>query len=124
VYHKVIIIGNLGGDPTMRYTNDGTPVTTLSVATNEGSGDKKHTIWWRVSVWRKQGEVCNQYLTKGSKVLVEGVVQADPATGGPRLWDGNDGKPRASYEVTATNVRFLSGKKGDAAPAGEDDLPF
>ena len=125
MFHRVIIVGNLGGDPTMRYTNDGTPVTTLSVATNEGSGDKKHTIWWRVSVWHKQAEVCNQYLTKGSKVLVEGAMQADRATGGPRLWDGNDGKPRASFEITAREVKFLSSKgESHDAPASEDDLPF
>jgi single-strand DNA-binding protein len=109
----------------MRFLPDGTPVTTMSVAVNEGSGDKKHTSWWRVSVWRKAAEACNTYLTKGSRVLVVGAMQSDPETGGPRIWDGNDGKPRASFEITAREVKFLS-SKGEThdAPQSDDDLPF
>ena len=138
MYHKVIIVGNLGGDPTMRYTNDGTPVTSFSVAVNEVRGDResgeqqKRTIWWRVSVWRKQAEICNQYLSKGRTVLVEGTMNADPQTGGPRIWTGQDGQPRASFEMTGHTVRFLGGRSpdagaggsGDALPNSEDDLPF
>jgi single-strand DNA-binding protein len=141
MYHRVIIAGRLGADPEMRYTPDGTPVTTLRVATDESYSDResgerhKRTIWWRVTVWRKQAETCNQYLTKGQAVLVEGTLVADPNTSGPRIWSGQDGKPRASFEVTAQVVRFLSGRGGEAAgaaaaeagpepPQNEDEMPF
>jgi single-strand DNA-binding protein len=140
MYQRVIIAGNLGGDPVMRYTQDGTPVTSFSVATNEvwsdrETGDKrKRTTWWRVSAWRKQAEICNEYLSKGSQVLVEGTMAADPDTGGPRLWKTQDGQTRASFEVTAQVVRFIGGRGGAAAgaggdveeelPANEDALPF
>jgi len=139
MYQKVIIAGNLGGDPVMRYTADGTPVTSFSVATNERWSDREtgerreRTTWWRVSAWRKQAEICNEYLSKGRQVLVEGTMTVDPETGGPRIWTTQDGQPRASLELTAREVRFIGGR-GDAAagpsapqdeaPASEDDLPF
>jgi len=129
----------------MRYTPQGTPVTTFSVATNRKytSSDgqlKDETIWFRISVWGKQAETCNQYLTKGQKVLVEGSLTADE-NGSPRIWTGQDGKPRASFEVRAQTVRFLgrapgqegSGDRTEGAPAhasaggspaGEEELPF
>jgi single-strand DNA-binding protein len=109
MYHKVIIAGNLGGDPQMRYTQDGTPVTSFSVAVNDGYGDKQKTIWFRVSAWKRLAEITNEYLHKGSKVLVEGTLSADD-NGGPRVWSGSDGEARASFEITAREVKFLSGK--------------
>jgi single-strand DNA-binding protein len=132
MYQKVIIAGNLGNDPSMRYTQDGTPVTSFSVAVNTGYGENKGTIWFRVSAWRKQAEICNQYLSKGRQVLVEGRLVPDPANGGPRIWSGQDGQPRASFELTAENVRFIGGRGPDAGgdagegglPANEDELPF
>jgi single-strand DNA-binding protein len=119
MYQKIIIVGNLGRDPEMRYTPGGQAVTNLNVATNRRWTDKDgkpqdETIWFRVSVWGKQAEMCNQYLTKGRPVLVEGRLRSDPETGGPRIWTGNDGKPRASYEISAMTVRFLGGR-GEAA---------
>jgi len=145
MYQKVTIIGNLGGDPEMRYMPDGTPVTSFSVATNrkwknsDGSQGEE-TIWFRVSAWRRLAETTNQYLSKGRQVFVEGRLTADRATGGPRIWTANDGTPRASFEITALEVKFLSGgaPSGDmgtataatpgesAAPpvADEDDIPF
>jgi single-strand DNA-binding protein len=92
-----------------------------------------------VSVFGKQAETCAQYLRKGSKVYVEGRMQADPKTGGPRIWTGQDGAPRASFEVTGNTVKFLSsrgeggGGAGGTAPMHEpdavmaedsDDIPF
>jgi single-strand DNA-binding protein len=146
MFHTIIIAGNLGRDPEMRYTPSGQAVTSFSVATNRqytaSNGETvKETIWFRVSVWGKMAEVTNQYLKKGSKVLVEGRLTADPATGGPRMWTGNDGHARASFEVTAQTVRFLSsrGEVESFAPGGgantgggddsygmppEDDIPF
>jgi len=90
MYHTIIIVGNLGRDPEVRYTPSGQPVTSFSVATNRqytnNAGETiKETLWFRVSAWGKTAEVCNQYLKKGSKVLVEGCLMADPATGGPRI---------------------------------------
>jgi len=143
MYQKLVIVGNLGNDPEMRYTPNGQAVTNLSIATNRqytaNSGEKvKETTWFRVSVWGKQAEACNTYLKKGSKVLVEGRMTADSATGGPRIWTANDGSPRASFEVTAQTVRFLSTRQEDQssgggygqgqnnmmAPPSDDDIPF
>ncbi|MFB0547157.1 MAG: single-stranded DNA-binding protein [Anaerolineae bacterium] len=139
MYQKVIIIGNLGRDPEMRYTPDGKPVTQLSVATNrkwtdQSSGEsREETIWWRVSVWGKQAETCNQYLVKGQQVLVEGRMRPDPQTGGPRIWTRSDGTPGASFELTARTVRFLAKPRGaveegppyeEAPPVEEEEIPF
>ena len=140
MYHTLIIVGNVGKDPEMRYTPSGQAVTSFSVATNReyttGNGEKvKETIWFRVTTWGKQAEVCNQYVKKGMKVLVDGRLTPDKATGGPRVWQRNDGSPAASFEVTAGTVRFLSsrGETSDmSSPGGyenaefppEDDIPF
>ena len=144
MYQKIVIVGNLGNDPEMRYMPDGTAVTSFSVATNrrwtnQSSGQQvDETTWFRVSVWRKQAESANQYLSKGRKVLVEGRLKPDPQTGGPRTFVRNDGSVGASFEITADTVRFLSGRDetgyvsdgggGDYAAGGaaqeEDDIPF
>ncbi len=138
MWHKVTLIGNLGKEPEMRYTPSGQAVTSFSVAVDESytgnDGQRvKKTMWVRVSAWGKQAEICNQYLHKGSKVLVEGRLQPDPNTGGPRIWNRQDGTPGASFEITASTVRFLTpkGEGGDgageeeaASPAGEDIIPF
>lgn len=117
MYQKIIIVGNLGGDPEMRYTPSGQAVTNFSVATNRkwtGNDGQTHeeTVWFRVAAWGKQAESCNQYLTKGSKVLCEGRMTTDRETGGPRVWQAQDGKWRASYEITADTVRFLGSGRG------------
>jgi len=141
-YQKVIIVGNLGRDPEMRYTADGTPVTNLNVATNRrwnnADGSKgEETVWFRVTAWRRQAETVAQYLHKGSQVMVEGRMTPDKATGGPRTWQAQDGSWRASYEMTADRVIFLQGA-GDAGARGgggqdtmggpeytpEDEIPF
>ncbi|MGE5224987.1 MAG: single-stranded DNA-binding protein, partial [Omnitrophica WOR_2 bacterium] len=70
----------------------------------------KETIWFRVSVWGKQAETCNQYLKKGNKVLVEGRLVPDNSTGGPRIWNRQDGTAAASFEVSALTVRFLTSR--------------
>jgi len=107
MYAKLIIIGNLGKDPEMKYTTDGKAVTTFSVA---ASNRKDETVWFRITTWDKQAETCNQYLHKGSKVLVEGALKAD-AQGNPRTYERKDGGGwSASFEVVASSVKFLSGK--------------
>jgi single-strand DNA-binding protein len=118
MYHTIIIVGNLGRDPEMRYTPSGQAVTNFSVATSRqytgGNGEQvKETIWFRVSTWGKQAETCNQYLRKGSKVLVEGRLVPEASTGGPRIWTRQDGTPAASFEVSANTVRFLSSRADD-----------
>ena len=142
MYQKIIIAGNLGKDPEMRYAPNGDAVTSFSVATSRKYTDKggnkvEETTWFRVSVWGKQAETCNQYLKKGRPVLVEGRLNADKATGGPRTYTRQDGTMGTSFEVTAESVRFLSSgqREGEAAgasgapvmhdaPADEENIPF
>ena len=123
MYQKLVIIGNLGRDPEMRYTPSGQAVTNLNIATNRqytaNNGERvKETTWFRVSVWGNQAENANKYLRKGSKVLVEGRLTQDPATGGPRVWTAQDGSPRASFEMTAQVVQYLSSRQEDEAGGG------
>ncbi len=126
MYQKLIIVGNLGHDPEMRYTTSGQAVTNFNVATsrrwtgNDGQ-QQEETIWIRVSAWGKLAETCNQYLSKGRQVFCEGRLTVDRETGGPRVWTDQNGNPRASYEMTAFTVKFLSGR-GDS-DAGHDDAP-
>ena len=127
MYQKLIIVGNLGRDPEMRYTQNGTPVTSFSVATNrrwtnQDGSPGEETIWFRVSAWRRLAETCNEYLEKGRQVLVEGRLNPDPETGGPRIWTDRDGNPRASFEMTALNVKFL-GRAAPATGGGAADMP-
>ena len=138
MYHTIIIVGNVGKDPEMRYTPAGQAVTSFSVATNrqwtDSHGEQaKETTWFRVSAWGKQAEVCQEYVKKGMKVLVEGRLTPDKATGGPRIWEKGDGAYGSSYEVTASIVRFLSKTEGandapkngdNGIPVQEDDIPF
>jgi single-strand DNA-binding protein len=122
-YQKLIIIGNLGRDPEMRYTVDGKPVTSFSVATSRKYNDNEETTWFRVSVWGNQAESCNQYLHKGSKVLVEGRLDPDKATGAPKVFQKKDGSWGASYEVFADTVRFLS-SRGESEQLTDEEVPF
>lgn len=114
-YHTVVIVGNLGSDPVKRIISNGNAVTTLSVASNRSytkDGEKiTQVTWFKVSVWGKQAESCEQYLSKGSLVLVEGELNPDKETGNPKTFNRSDGSVGASYEVTARTVRFLSGGK-------------
>lgn len=147
MYQKLVIIGYLGRDPEMRYLPDGTAVTKFSIATSEKWTDKagakqEETTWFTCDVWGKKAETAHQYLSKGSKVLVEGRLKPDANTGGPRLWTAQDGTVRANFEVKVDNFKFLD-SKGDnndnqnhnepnaknpkpstSVAVGEDDLPF
>lgn len=132
MYQKIIIIGNLGREPEMKYSPNGDPVTNFSVATSYKRGDKDETTWFRVTVWNKQAESCNQYLSKGSKVLVEGRLKSGN-DGSPTTYQRKDGTWAASYELFADNVRFLSGKDDTVRSYADDtsgdynaddDIPF
>lgn len=135
MYQKTIVVGHLGRDPEMRYTPAGVPVTSFSMATTRkwtgANGEQQEkTTWFRVTAWRKTAELAAQYLKKGRLVLVEGDIDASAFT-------DREGNPRASLELTATNIRFLGGRGeggegagggpsagGEDFPVHEDDLPF
>jgi single-strand DNA-binding protein len=124
--NKIMLIGNVGSDPEMRYTPNGKAVTSFRMATNYryvgSDGERREeTEWFRVNVWGRQAENCNQFLSKGRRVYVEGRLRS-------QNWEGQDGQMRTSLEVSANRVIFLD----RAAPAslpeeGElepEDLPF
>jgi single-strand DNA-binding protein len=114
-FNKVIVVGNLGRDPEMRFTPQGTPVCTFSVATNERRKDKAGemqdvTTWFRVTVWGKQAETVSKYLTKGRSVYAEGRLHVEE-------WTDKDGKQRYTLELNASDVRFIDGgREADGIP--------
>jgi single-strand DNA-binding protein len=124
--NKIMLIGNVGSDPEMRYTPNGKAVTSFRMATNyrysAPDGERREeTEWFRVSVWGKQAESCNQFLSKGRRVYVEGRLHS-------RNWEGQDGQMRTSLEVSANRVIFLDrvapaslAEEGELEP---EDLPF
>ena len=132
--NKMIIIGNLGSDPEMRYTPGGQAVTNFNVATNyrytASDGERRdETEWFRISAWGRLGETCNQYLTKGKKVYIEGRLRS-------RSYETREGETRFVMEVSASEVRFLDsagGRSGDFTTEMDtntepgidaDNLPF
>jgi single-strand DNA-binding protein len=130
--NKVLVIGNVGNDPEMRYTPSGAAVTSFNVATNRryttASGEQREeTEWFTVKAWTRLAETCNQYVTKGMKVYVEGRLNSRP-------WIDRDGQARAGNEISATEVTFLDsrasadaeGGRPAAEPAQDDaeDLPW
>ena len=123
--NKVMIIGNVGQDPSMRYTANGSAITTFSVAVNrsfmQGENRQEETSWFNVVTWAKLAELLGQHLQKGRKVYIEGRLTS-------RSWDGPDGQKRYRTEVVANQVLFLDKAHGDPqAPVGDidaDDLPF
>ena len=129
--NKILVIGNLGSDPEMRYMPSGDAVTSFRVAasrrykTRDGQ-QVEDTEWFRVSAWRRLAELTNQYLSKGSKVYVEGRLSS-------RTWQGQDGQTRFSNEIDASQVVFLdsrgqtSGAPGEppsGPPDDDDELPW
>lgn len=111
MFQRTMIIGHLGRDPEMRYLADGTAVASFNVAVDKKFKDREETMWFRVSAWRKLGEVCQEYLSKGRQVMVIGELAM------PRVYQGKDGVWRASLAITATDVKFL-GSRGGAAQSG------
>ena len=113
MFNKIMVIGNLGNDPEMRYTANGNPVTSFNIATNRsytGSDGERvtETEWFRVSAWRQLAELCNQFLAKGRLAYVEGRLRSNK-------WESPaDGQTRCSHEITADKVLFL-----DRTPSAE-----
>ncbi|MCD9188055.1 MAG: single-stranded DNA-binding protein [Pyrinomonadaceae bacterium] len=120
-FNKIIIVGNLGRDPELRYTPQGTAVCNFSVATNEKKRDKAGdlqdmTTWFRVTLWNKQAETASKYLTKGSPIYVEGRLRVEE-------WQDKDGHNRYTLEVHATDMQFINAGRGDdmnTSNAGND----
>ncbi len=109
--NRVILVGHLGGDPEMRYTSSGTPVTNFSLATNERwnnqDGERQErTEWHKIVTWSKLAEISNQYLTKGQLVFIEGRIQT-------REWDDRDGNKRRTTEIIASDMRMMSPRSSD-----------
>jgi single-strand DNA-binding protein len=118
--NKCMIIGNLGADPEMRYTANGTPVTSFRVATSRqygGSDGERHeeTEWFSVVTWARLAETCSQYLSKGRQVFVEGRMQT-------RSWEGQDGQKRYRTELIAETVKFLGGRDGGGGGAAQESF--
>jgi single-strand DNA-binding protein len=119
--NKVILVGRLGRDPEMKYTSGGTAMCRFSIATDDawtdrGSGEKQErTEWHSVVVWDKLAEICNQYLTKGRLVYIEGSLQT-------REWDDKEGVKRKTTEVRARDMVMLGSSPGSSG-AGEGGMP-
>ena len=118
--NKMLVIGNVGRDPEMRYTPNGSAVTSFSIAvsrryTPQGGEPQEETEWFDVSAWNRLAEVCNNYVSKGMKVYVEGTLRS-------RSWIGQDGQTRFRNEIRAYTVQFLNrpqGGGGYGGPPGE-----
>lgn len=120
--NKVILVGNLGADPEIRYTTSGTAVATLSLATNRKWKDRDgnlqdETEWHRVIVWAQSAEYCGNYLSKGSKIYAEGRLQT-------RKWQDQNGNDRYTTEIIANNIQNLTPKGGESAGGGFDEPPL
>ena len=141
--NKVILVGNLGADPEVRYSTTGTAIANFRIATSEtwsdaNGEDQEHTEWHSIVAWRKLGEICGEFLKKGKQVFIEGRLQN-------RSWEDKEGNKRWTTEVVAANLVMLGGPgdqsgrmpedqtggmPGDAggpppeADKGEDDIPF
>jgi len=142
-YQMFVAVGNLGRDPEMRYTPQGTPVTQFSIAvgrkyTRADGSIVDETAWFQCAAFGKLAENCNQYLTKGKRVLVEGEFDFDPKTGSPKIYTRKDGTAGTSFQVRTSRVVFLSprGEGGndngsyaddatdDIGGMSEENLPF
>ncbi len=123
--NKVMLVGRLGRDPEVRYTPDGTMVTTFTMATDEqwkdrNSGERtKRTEWHRIVAFGKLAEICGSFLSKGSLVYVEGRLQT-------RSWEDKDGNKRSTTEIVAQNMQMLDskGKDGGESPKASGNRPF
>jgi single-strand DNA-binding protein len=138
--NKVILIGRLGSDPEVRYTPSGVAVANFSIATSEewkdkDSGEKRErTEWHRIVAWRRLGEICGEYLSKGKQIYVEGRLQT-------RDWEDRDGNKRYTTEIVASDVQFLGTRDSSESTRprgtsttdyqgmppqgpGDDDIPF
>lgn len=116
MYQMHVLVGNLGRDPIMQYTEQGLAFTKFSLAVNRGTGDNRTTIWWDITTFGKQAETCHEYLRKGSRVIVSG----DRMEVG--IYTAKDGTPKVDLGLIADTVRFLGGD--ELAEKEEATVPF
>jgi single-strand DNA-binding protein len=121
-FNKIIVVGNLGRDPELRYTPQGNAVCNFSVATNEKRRDKggdlqDMTTWFRITLWGKQAETASKYLTKGRPVYVEGRLRVEE-------WTDRDGKNRYTLEVNATDLQFLGSQSDQPSTDANSEQEF
>jgi single-strand DNA-binding protein len=117
-YERIIIVGNLGNDPTTNTTKDGQHVANFSVAVNRKKGNVKTTTWYRVSAWNGSAELATKYLKKGSRVMIEGSGLRANA------YIDQSGKPQASLELNADRLIFLDSAPDNGSAEDEDQIPF
>lgn len=120
-FNRIILVGNLGRDPELRYTPQGTPVCSFTMATNERRRDKSGesqevATWFRVTLWGRQAETASQYLTKGRPLYVEGRLRVEE-------WTDRDGRSRYTLEVHATDMQFIGGRGDDSPSTSRADAP-
>ncbi len=118
--NKILVIGNVGSDPEMRYTPNGTAVTSFSLATNRvytnASGERKEeTEWFTVNAWGREAENSNQYVTKGMKIYAEGRLKTD-------TWTGNDGQARFRLQINADRILFLDRSGEPSQPKPDESV--
>lgn len=121
-FNKIILVGNLGRDPELRYTPQGTPVCSFTVATNEKRKDRAgemqdFTTWFRITLWGRQAETASQYLTKGRPVYIEGRLRLEEYT-------DREGNKRQSLEVNATDIHFISSNRSDESSSAAKASPI
>ncbi|MGH9395689.1 MAG: single-stranded DNA-binding protein [Terriglobia bacterium] len=119
--NKVFLIGRLGKDPEVKYTNNGAAVAKFSVATDEVFKDRsgeqqKHTEWHNIVAWNKLAEICGEYLTKGKQVFIEGSIRS-------RQWEDQSGNKRTSYEIIAREMKMLGSKSDSPSGSGRTVTP-
>jgi len=125
--NKLILIGNVGSEPEMRFTPSGRPVTSFSLATNKkystSDGERKEeTNWFKITTWGKLAETCNEFVSKGMSIYAEGAVRLDE-------WEGEDGQKRSRMVLTANQIQFLTPRKQNGEVPQEtegelEDVPF
>ncbi len=137
-FNKITLVGNLGRDPELRYTPQGTPVCSFTMATNERRKDRAGenqdvTTWFKITLWGRQAETAAQYLTKGRPIYIEGRLRVEE-------WTDKDGRQRHTLEVNATDMQFVGGRGDETASqrseptasrpeateanVTDDDIPF
>lgn len=140
MYQQIVVIGRLGRDAEMKFLPSGEATLQFSIASDRTFNDKnnariKETTWFRCQLFGKGAQALNDYLTKGTMVLVEGRLRIDPKTGGPNIWKRQDGAHAAAFEIVVGTVRLLGGGSRDAQPESNistapvsahanDDIPF
>lgn len=119
--NKVILIGNLGADPEIRHTQNGAPVASFNVATTErwkgqDGQMQEQTEWHRIVAWQRLAEICGEYLSKGSRVYIEGKLQT-------RKWQDQNGNDRYTTEIVAREMKMMGGGNGGGSSSGGSDYP-